>query len=101
MSKLITDSKVLMDLLFDGCAPDDTEIHYLITHLKEAALSCLEICVAVDYEDHDVLRKRLADINYTITTTWSSLASLQNDFKDLIDEHFKKWYKENGIGGEK
>lgn len=101
MSKLMTDSKVLMDLLFDGCAPDDTEIHYLITHLKEAALSCLEICVAVDYEDHDVLRKRLADINYTITTTWSSLASLQNDFKDLIDEHFKKWYKENGIGGEK
>ncbi len=101
MSNLMTDSKVLMDLLFDGCAPDDTEIHYLISHLKEAALSCLEICVAVDYEDRDVLRKRLADINYTITNTWSSLASLQNDFKDLIDEHFKQWYKENGLGGEK
>lgn len=101
MSKLMTDSQCLMDFLFGGCAPDDTEIHCLISHLKEAALSCLEICVAVDYEDHDVLRKRLADINYTITNTWSSLASLQNDFKDLIDEHFKQWYKENGLGGEK
>lgn len=83
MSKLITDSKVLMDLLFDGTTADDSQISSMIDNLKKATLTCSELCVTIDFYDFEETRKSLSKINMTLTETWRTLAMLQNDFKDI------------------
>lgn len=83
MSKLVTDSKVLMDLLFDDKAMQNTQLYAMIESLKDATLKCSELCVTIEFEDFEATRRKLADINLTLTDTWRNLALLQNDFKDL------------------
>lgn len=83
MSKLITDSKVLSDLLIDEDGIiENTNAYFLIERLKEAVLSCSELCVTIEFEDFAETRKRLGDINLVLSETWRTLAELQNDFKD-------------------
>ena len=94
MSKLMTDSKVLMDLLFDGTAPDDTPLQDMIDSLKEATLKIAEMRACLYYMDKEESNKSLDIINTTLVETWKNMLALQNEFKDLIVEHFKK-------GGEK
>lgn len=50
MSKLMTDSTVLMEMLFDGNAPDDTPLSCTIAQLKEATLTVAELRVTAEYE---------------------------------------------------
>lgn len=78
MSKLITDSKVLMDLL-----TEDDNLQLVIDDLKNATLTCSELCVTIEFEDFEATRKRLAQVNMALTNTWRTLAMLKNDFKDL------------------
>lgn len=83
MSKLITDSKVLSDLLIDEDGIiENTNAYFLIERLKEAVLSCSELCVTIEFEDFPETRKRLGAINLVLSETWRTLAELQNDFKD-------------------
>ena len=87
MSKLITDSKVLTDLLIDeeGII-ENTNAFFLIERLKEAVLSCSELGVTIEFEDFSETRKRLADINLVLSEAWRTLAELQNDFKDTYKQ---------------
>ena len=78
MSKLITDSKVLMDLL-----TEDDNLQLVIDDLKDATLTCSELCVTIEFEDFEATRKRLATVNMALTNAWRTLAMLKNDFKDI------------------
>ena len=89
MSKLITDSQVLMDLLFEGCAPDDTPIYCLIERLKEATMNCAEMRVTVEFERKEALRERISAVESALVMAWRQLLAVQNEFTDLTEEHFK------------
>jgi hypothetical protein len=78
MSKLITDSKVLMDLI-----TEDDNLQMTIDELKDAVLTCSELCVTIEFEDFNSTRQRLAKVNMTLTNMWRTLAQVKNDFKDL------------------
>lgn len=78
MSKLITDSKVLMDLI-----TEDDNLQMTIDELKDAVLTCSELCVTIEFEDFAATRQRLAKVNMTLTNMWRTLAQVKNDFKDL------------------
>lgn len=78
MSKLITDSKVLMDLI-----TEDDNLQMIIDELKDAVLTCSELCVTIEFEDFNATRQRLAKVNMTLTNMWRTLAQVKNDFKDL------------------
>ena len=78
MSKLITDSKVLMDLI-----TEDDNLQMTIDELKDAVLTCSELCVTIEFEDFAATRQRLAKVNMTLTNMWRTLAEVKNDFKDL------------------
>lgn len=90
MSKLMTDSQVLMNLLFDGSDPSDTTLQYLIDKLKESTLTIAEMRVCMEFLPEDERRERLDQIDTTLVETWRMMLALQNEFKDLIDAHFKK-----------
>lgn len=78
MSKLITDSKVLMDLI-----TEDDNLQMTIDELKDAVLTCSELCVTIEFEDFNATRQRLAKVNMTLTNMWRTLDQVKNDFKDL------------------
>ena len=90
MSKLLTDSKCLMELLFGGFDPSDTMLQYLIDRLKESTLTIAEMRVCMEYLTEEERRERLDKIDTTLVETWRQMLALQNEFKDLIDAHFKK-----------
>lgn len=90
MSKLMTDSKVLMDLLFDGTSTDDSMLQYRIVQLKEATLKAAEMRACVKYMTEEESCKGLDQINTTLVETWKLMLEIQADFKDLIDEHFER-----------
>lgn len=90
MSKLVTDSKFLMDLLFDGADPDDTPLAATIAQLKDATLTCAEMRVTVEYKTWDELRKDLDVINVALVDAWQKMLGLQNEFGDLIEKKLKE-----------
>lgn len=90
MSKLMTDSKVLMDLLFCGIETEDLPIVDNIETLKAATLSCAELRASFAWMDEDEIIQRLESINSALVDTWHKQLALYNDFKDLIDEHIKQ-----------
>ncbi len=90
MSKLMTDSKAMMDFLFQGTVLSDTPLYTMIEDLKEAALDCTELRVTIDYGDIDEMRKKLDRVNEILVESWQTMLGLQNDFKDIIELHFKK-----------
>lgn len=98
MSKLLTDSKCLMDLLFLGADASDTTIHSTIDELKKCAFDCMEMRITgymLSKEEKD----KLDGFNTVFVETWRMLANLENDFKDLIDEHFRQMDKSTRKGG--
>lgn len=98
MSKLLTDSKCLMDLLFLGADATDTTIHTTIDDLKKCAIDCMEMRITgytLSKED----KGKLDSFNIVFVETWRMLADLENDFKDLIDEHFSQMDKSTRKGG--
>lgn len=90
MSKLVTDSKFLMDFLFTGTYPGDTALSDTIKGLKRAALDCTEIRATCDYMEPEEVRAKLDSVNVVLVETWHSMLALRDDFKDLIDAHFEK-----------
>ena len=90
MSKLMTDSKVLMEFLFGGCDPSDTLLQYLIDKLKESTLTIAEMRVCMEFLSEDERRERLDKIDTTLVETWRQMLAIQAEFKDLIEAHFKK-----------
>lgn len=99
MSKLMTDSENLMDLLFDGIDVDDTPISCTIAELKKCAFDCMELRIT-GYSMTQEQKDKLDTFNQVFVETWRMLSAIENDFKDLIEEHFVQWKKQNGEGGE-
>ena len=99
MSKLMTDSHALMDLLFEGCAPDDTPLYCTIDQLKNATLKAAEMRACVKYMAEEDACECLDKINTALVETWKLMLEIQNDFKDLIEEHFKRWQAQFEEGG--
>lgn len=99
MSKLLTDSQCLMDLLFEGVDVDDTPISCTIAELKKCAFDCMELRIT-GYSMTDKQKEKLDTFNKVFVETWRMLSAIENDFKDLIEEHFVQWKKQNGKGGE-
>lgn len=96
MSKLMTDSQFLMDLLFEGTGYDDTPIYSTIEELKKCAFDCMEMRIT-GYTLTNEQKEKLDGFNAVFVETWRMLSAIQNDFKDLIEEHFRQWYKKNGF----
>ena len=89
MSKLLTDSECLMDLLFFGGDASDTTIHVTIDELKKCAFDCMEMRIT-GYTLSEEEKDKLDTFNTVFVETWKMLAGIENDFKDLIDEHFRQ-----------
>lgn len=85
----MTDSEFLMEFLFDGIEPEDTPLACTINRLKLASFNCTEMRVTCDYEDSEVIRQKMDEVNVVLVETWQYLLNLQKDFKDLI---FQKCY---------
>ncbi len=99
MSKLLTDSQCLMDLLFEGVDVDDTPISCTIAELKKCAFDCMELRIT-GYSMTQEQKDKLDTFNQVFVETWRMLSAIENDFKDLIEEHFVQWKKQIGEGGE-
>ena len=99
MSKLMTDSQVLMNLLFEGTSPEDSCLQGTIDHLKEATLKAAEMRACVKYMREEDACDCLDEINTTLVETWKLMLEIQDDFKDLIEEHFKQWQAQVEKGG--
>ena len=100
MSKLMTDSQCLMDLLFEGADTDDTPIHGTIDELKKCAFDCMEMRIT-GYSLTSAQKEKLDGFNAVFVETWRMLSAIENDFKDLIEEHFRQWHASLEEGGEK
>lgn len=98
MSKLMTDSQHLMDLFFLGTDYNDTPIYCTIADLKQCAFDCMEMRIT-GYDLSDEQRNRLDRFNTVFVETWRLLSDIQNDFSDLIGEHFKKFEEKVKKGG--
>ncbi len=98
MSKLLTDSKCLMNLLFLGADANDTTIHSTIDELKKCAFDCMEMRIT-GYTLSKEEKDKLDGFNTVFVETWRMLADLENDFKDLIDEHFRQMDESIRKGG--
>ena len=98
MSKLMTDSKHLMDLLFLGADYKDTPICCTIADLKQCAFECMEMRIT-GYTLDDEEKKRLDRFNTVFVETWRMLSDIQNDFSDLIEEHFRQFEEQIKKGG--
>ena len=81
MSKLITDSKVLMDLI-----TEDDNLQMTIDELKDAVLTCSELCVTIEFEDFNATRQRLAKVNMTLTNCLISF------YKLLLGHRVLSWW---------
>lgn len=90
MSKLMTDSKELMDFLFLGASAEDTPINQLIKELKAATLSAAEMRACVKWMPEEDVCDRLDVINIALVESWQQMLAIRNEFKDLIDEKFKE-----------
>lgn len=90
MSKLMTDSDVLMEMLFDGNAPDDTPLSCTIAQLKEATLTVAELRVTAEYETKETIGAKLDTVNTALVETRKLMLGVQNDFRDLVEKHFKE-----------
>lgn len=88
MSKLVTDSKVLLDFLFEGTGPDDTMLTNTVDALKQAAFDCMETRVT-GFNLTEEQRAKLESVNLVLVETWQHLCALSNDFADLVASKMK------------
>lgn len=76
----LAESKKLNDLIFEGTGSvEDTPLYCLIENLKQASLTCSELCVTAEYEDVAIIRDKLHEINYTLAETWRALSEVVDD----------------------
>lgn len=85
MSKLITDSQTLSDLLLPGTDADDNLLTGHIDGLKQAAFDCMEIQVTGHIMTEEELEKKTKRMGMAIIEAWQMLSALKTDFADLLD----------------
>ena len=84
MSKLMTDSKTLTDLLDAGITEDDNLLSTHIEALKQAAFDCMEIQVTGQVMTDDELKEKSVSIGRAIIEVWQVLSALKTDFVDIL-----------------
>jgi hypothetical protein len=93
MSKLMTDSKTLTDLLDPGLDIDDNLLTSHIDALKQCAFDCMEIQVAGHVMTEEKLKEKTTRMGRAVIEAWQMLSALKNDFIDMLQPQKK--------GGEK
>ena len=84
MSKLLTDSKTLTDLLKPGLDIDDNLLSAHIDALKQAAFDCMEIQVSGHVMTEEELKKKSESMGRALIEAWQVLSALKSDFADLL-----------------
>lgn len=84
MSKLITDSKTLLDLLNPGTTADDNLLDAHISALKQCAFDCMEIQVTGEVMTGKDLEEKTKRMGTAIIEAWQMLSALKSDFEDLL-----------------
>lgn len=84
MSKLMTDSKTLTDLLKPGLNIDDNLLSTHIDALKQAAFDCMEIQVSGYVMTEEELKKKAESMGRALIEAWQVLSALKSDFADLL-----------------
>ena len=87
---LNTDSQALNNFLFEGFDVDDTPLHNNIDYINDAILICGKMRVGVEFWSPEELRKQLDQMNMYLVDTLTQLEGIQEDFKDVIAEHFNR-----------
>ena len=85
MSKLMTDSKTLTDLLAAGTAAEDNLLQGHIDALKQCAFDCMEIQVTGCIMTDEALKEKTARMGLAIIEAWQMLSALKSDFADLLE----------------
>lgn len=84
MSKLMTDSKTLSDLLDAGKDEDDNLLSAHIKALKQCAFDCMEIQVTGYVMTEEELEEKTKKMGLTIIEAWQMLTALKTDFIDML-----------------
>lgn len=84
MSKLMTDSKTLTDLLLSGKDENDNILTSHIEALKQCAFDFMEIQVTGNVMIEEELEEKTKRMGLAIIEAWQMLSSLKNDFLDLL-----------------
>lgn len=84
MSKLMTDSKTLTDLLSPGTDEDDNLLSAHIKALKQCAFDCMEIQVTGHVMTEEELEEKTKKMGLAIIEAWQMLTALYGDFADML-----------------
>ena len=84
MSKLMTDSKTLSDLLMPGLDEDDNLLSSHIRALKQCAFDCMEIQVTGYVMTEEDLKKKTTRMGQAFIEAWQMLSALKSDFADML-----------------
>lgn len=84
MSKLMTDSKTLTDLLAPGSDFDDNLLTSHIDALKQCAFDCMEIQVTGHVMTEEILKEKTTRMGRAAIEAWQMLSALKNDFADML-----------------
>ena len=84
MSKLLTDSKTLTDLLNPGLDIDDNLLTCHIDALKQCAFDCMEIQVTGHVMTEEKLQEKTTRMGRAAIEAWQVLSDLKNDFIDML-----------------
>lgn len=84
MSKLMTDSKTLTDLLDPGLDIDDNILTSHIDALKQCAFACMEIQVTGHVMTEEKLKEKTTSMGSAVIGAWQVLTDLKNDFIDML-----------------
>ena len=84
MSKLMTDSKTLTNLLLSGVNEDDNLLSSHIDALKQAAFDCMEIQVTGQVMTDEELKSKSVSMGRAIIEAWQMLSALKTDFIDML-----------------
>lgn len=84
MSKLLTDSKTLTDLLNPGLDIDDNLLTSHIDALKQCAFDCMEIQVTGHVMTEEKLQEKTTRMGRAAIEAWQVLSDLKNDFIDML-----------------
>ena len=89
MSKLMTDSKTLTNLLEPGLNEDDNLLSAHIDALKQAAFNCMEIQVSGREMTEEKLKEKTEKTGSAIIWAWKMLSALKSDFIDMLQPNEK------------
>lgn len=84
MSTLMTDSKVLMELL-DFSLGEDNTLNSNIAALKQCAFNCMELQVTGYSMGDEELAEKAKMMGVAVVEAWQTLSALKKDFENITN----------------